>query len=812
MGKFSDEARAFLGKIISTRREKTPFKEEIFVFRSRALPEETFHVINFVGEEKLSDLYRFTLNLASEKNNLDIDSLLAMPVLFIMEHPDGRHMVFHGVLSEFQQLHHSHGLYFYRATMVPKLWWLTQTRHNQIFLDQTAPEIIEAVLKDGGLTTLDYEFRLANQYTRTYEYVCQYGETHYDFLCRWLEREGMYFFFELTNTGEKLIITDSKIAHDVIPQGDTVRYSPPSGLPGAERGEVLNSFSMTRKRLPQSIAMKDYNDQRPSLDLSVHRELDSDGLGSVYFYGDNYLTTDEGERLAGFRAEAYQCQETTFQGQGSVPFLRPGYLFNLEDHYRDDWNQKFLTISIQYEGNQSAYIRSGLSMAKSERDKEPYFKNSFTAIPSDVQYRSEMIRDKPRIHGTIHAHIDAAGEGQYAELDSQGRYKVILPFDLSGRDGGRASAWVRQVQPYSGSDHGFHFPLHKGTEVVLSFINGDPDRPVIAGSLPNPLNPSPVKNENQTQSVVHTAGGNHFELQDLEGRQRVFLSTPHAETHLHMGASPQTETQDGDELELATQGSGSIQVGEFLKTTTGAAETPQSTVITDQTTTGSGNVEAGPPQTGDDYVTTARNFVQNTGADHFLNVKGNKLGQAAGDSTETVKGNYGLAVDGTSSLKVSQAATQSYGSTLSITAADSISQKCAKDAEFTILGNQYTTITGKDTRTVGHKSDTIMGATETTRLGGFNLFTLGVNSAMNVGAVSTINLAGVSTVNIGLMFAATVAAQLLCEQSAVIKVGTGRVDARRFETKNVEFKLDGAKTLIQNTLLAFHEAGSYIVV
>jgi hypothetical protein len=141
-------------------------------------------------------------------------------------------------------------------------------------------------------------------------------------------------------------------------------------------------------------------------------------------------------------------------------------------------------------------------------EEQPYYRNSFVAIPGDVQYRHPKITEKPRFNGTINARIDAEGSGQYAELDDQGRYKVRLPFDINNaHKDGKASHWLRMAQPYAGENQGMHFPLHKNTEVLLTFIEGDPDRPIIASALPNPVSPSPVNSSNQTKSVIQTGRG-----------------------------------------------------------------------------------------------------------------------------------------------------------------------------------------------------------------------------------------------------------------------------------------------------------------
>jgi hypothetical protein len=170
-------------------------------------------------------------------------------------------------------------------------------------------------------------------------------------------------------------------------------------------------------------------------------------------------------------------------------------------------------------------------------DRDVFYHNSFSAIPEDAQFRPERTAHKPKIAGTMHAHIDAEGSGEYAELDDHGRYKIRLPFDINDDHGdGKASAFVRMAQPYAGTEHGMHFPLHKGTEVLLTFIDGDPDRPIIAGAVPNPDTMSPVTSANQSESVIKTAGDNKIRIEDRVGTERIIMETPTDNTWVRMGA------------------------------------------------------------------------------------------------------------------------------------------------------------------------------------------------------------------------------------------------------------------------------------
>lgn len=505
-----------------------------FSFTSKALPEDTFDLVSFNGSEGLSRLYRFDVTLLADSDELDLASVIQSRATLKILREDGD-ITFHGILSTFEQMETVQERTHYRAVLSPLFWRETLTYHNQIFLDKTVPEIIEAAMKDGGLTSLDYEFRLTGQYL-PHEYVCQYNETHHSFISRLMEREGIYYYFEQGESAEKVIITDTGLLHSVMAEGEKMYYSPPSGLDESSREEVIKSLVCCQKMLPARVLLKDYNYRKPSLELTAEYKVSDRGLGDVYLYGEHFPTPEEGQRLARIRAEALICRAQTFQGESLIPYLRPGYIFMLAGHNRKDFNRSYLTTDITHHGEQTFLFTAGLDATPSAREASPYYRNSFTAISSESQFRPERTTEKPRFSGTMHAHIDAAGSGKYAEIDEHGRYKVRLPFDLNSPSGGKASSWIRMAQPYAGDTHGMHFPLHKGTEVLLTFIDGDPDRPIIAAAVPNPLTPSPVTSANATQSKIKSAGGNEMHMEDQEGTKRILLNTPQHNSWIRMGA------------------------------------------------------------------------------------------------------------------------------------------------------------------------------------------------------------------------------------------------------------------------------------
>ena len=532
--------------------------EKRFSFVSASFPEDTFGVVSFTGTEGISRCYRFDITLVSDNFAIDLAKVVKRPATLTFHLADGGRMDYHGLVLRFEQLHEAGDVTFYRAYLAPKLHLLSFTRHNQILIGETVEDVVTECLKDGGLTTQDFEFRLEGTYDPL-DYVCQYAESHFNFISRWLEHMGIYYFFEQTDQGEKVIFTDTKVAHRPLPQGDAVLYSPPSGLEADHMEETVTTFSCAYGLTPASVMVKDYNYRRPTLDVTGYAEVDEEGRGQVYSYGDHIRDSEQGDRLAKIMAESILCKREVFEGKGSVPFISPGFIFTLRNHYRESFNQTYLTTDINHDGNQRGFLITGLSGA--EGDSEVYYRNSFHAIPSSVQFRSERTAVKSRLSGVVPAKVDAEGSGQYAEVDERGRYKVILPFDVSGKKGGKASKWVRMATPYSGADHGMHFPLHKGSEVLIAFLNGDADRPVIVGAIPNPDNPSCINTENQTMSLIHTAGGNKIAIEDREGSERILLHSPNQGSYVRIGAPGDPGSQgSGNSTVAPTGGSGNSTV------------------------------------------------------------------------------------------------------------------------------------------------------------------------------------------------------------------------------------------------------------
>ena len=528
---------------------KTYQERKNFTFVSKGLAEDAFEVVRFSGTEAISRPYEFTVTLSAKDADIDLKGVLRNPATLTIVR-DEEKIPIHGVLAAFEQLHEANQRIFYRAVLVPKLWYMGLSRENRLFLDKSVPQMIEEVLKQGGLTTQDYELKTTRSYP-AWEYVCQYRESNLDFISRWMEREGIYYFFKQAEAGEKLVITDSSTVHENIHGESTIPYSPAAGLI-PEDEEIVTGFVCRQNVLPKKVIVKDYNYRKPTLEEKAEADVDPNGRQEVYIYGEHFKDPSQGKELASIRAGEFLCRETIYYGEATSPRLAPGFLFQLAKHYRGSSNRRFLVTEVEHRGVGAGVLLSGMSQDQAQGEMEPGYSNHFVCIPAEVQFRPERKTPKPRFNGTMNAVVDAAGDGSTAQLDDQGRYKVILPFDLSGRKSGKASRWIRMAQPYSGSDYGTHFPLHKGSEVLLTFIDGDIDRPIISSAAPNPHTKSPVTSANETQSVIRDNFGNEIVMDATPGDEHILLHSPHHGSSIQIGRSVATRT-DSDQFR-ATMG------------------------------------------------------------------------------------------------------------------------------------------------------------------------------------------------------------------------------------------------------------------
>ncbi|MCA9621987.1 MAG: type VI secretion system tip protein VgrG [Myxococcales bacterium] len=524
--------------------------QDLVTIESDALPIGT-HVVSVKGKEGLSEVYRFEVGLMIPDPTFEIDTAIRARAQISFD-TGGTPYQFHGIFAAMELVHAWGGMNLYRAVLVPQLWQLRLTRHSRVFIEETIVDIIKMVLESSGLSGSDYAFRLEGSYP-IIDFVAQYKESNFAFISRWMEREGMYYYFEQGTDREKLIITDAKGFHELQP-GDPLRYVPASSESDM-MGDAFSWFTCKSRALPANVELLDYDYVNPALEVKGLATVSTNGVGEISSFGDNFLTSAEGNRLAKIRAEELLARQRVYKGRGRFFHVRPGYTFALEEHPHDALNASYLTTELEHYVNQSAndaFLRHLLGI-----EYDDLYRLVVTSIPATVQYRSPDRFPWPRVDGYEGAVVCGEQNSDYAQIDEHGRYHVRIKFDESDLDDGKASTWVRMQQPHGGTNEGFHFPLRKGTEVLLFFQGGDPDRPVIAGVVPNTHTPSPVINNNHTLNIIQTGGMNLIQIEDNAGSQYVYVYSPTMNSYLSLGAY----YQDSYNLILNTEGHAHFHIG-----------------------------------------------------------------------------------------------------------------------------------------------------------------------------------------------------------------------------------------------------------
>jgi type VI secretion system VgrG family protein len=512
-----------------------------FKFVSDAIGGDQFTVVSFTGREAVSELYRYEIEVKAPLSaDIDLDDVLDGLVHFVTEQ-NGVEFPVNGILSSFEEFKTVQNYAHYKAILVPSIWKLSNYKTNEIFYQAgeegdidaglTITDIITQVLEKSGMSSDNFDLGGLSSKLLKREYTCQYGESDFDFMSRLLENEGVFYYFEQSATEEKIVFVND-MNYLSLPRP---RLIFDVAAMASNQDDGVFGWSCRKQRLAERVVVRNYNPEEPSLDVSDTTVIDSMGQGTEYIYGQNVQTDTEATYLSQIRAEEQICRKTQFFGESSVTRLQAGYLFLLEQHPNTKYNAiEYLAIEVNHEGH-----NLDMSIAHDANKKtRPQYQNSFVAISADVQYRPPLKTIKPRITGNLHARIDGELLSEYAQLDSEGRYKVSMPFDFHNDDHpeGLASARVRMMQPYAGKGRGMQFPMAKGTEVLLTFVNGDPDRPLIAGAINTAAAPGPVNADNQTESVIQTGGNNKIRMEDEEGKERVVLSTPLSNSWIRMGA------------------------------------------------------------------------------------------------------------------------------------------------------------------------------------------------------------------------------------------------------------------------------------
>jgi len=485
--------------------------------------DDAFTVFRMTGREAISELFRFEVDVVSDDSHLALDTLAGKDASLTITRLERTRRI-HGMLERIEQHGATpQGQFVYRAILVPRLQRLTYSRQNQIHGTATAVSVRdvlehELTAKDlkgaqasavsGRLGLDDFELRLTQTYPQR-DYIVQYDESDFAFISRLCEHYGIFYFFSHETGRDVVVFGDSRVAFPQSTDSDGVAYRTASGLASADQAAVYRFVSRVAM-VPAHICLRDYNYRLPNLTLEVDETVDPNGHGVVIDYGSHFRTPQEGRDLARVRAQELLGRKTVFEGTSDSVDLAAGSVFDLTDHFRSDYNAGYLVTWIEHEATQSV---PGIAEFVGAGHQTGYL-NRFECLPKSVEFRPARVTPKPKMAGLSNATVDGSGSGQRAELDASGRYKIRQQFDQRGEAAGQASRYMRKAEPYGGANTGMHFPLLKGTEVVLACVNGDPDRPIIVGAMQNEQYPSIVNSRCNTTNRLQTTSGSLFEIDD----------------------------------------------------------------------------------------------------------------------------------------------------------------------------------------------------------------------------------------------------------------------------------------------------------
>jgi len=659
---------------------------DLFTLTCDKLPAPT-RVRRFSGSEGISRLYSFVIELAipgDEGLVFNMGEALNAPASFTIHGVEGEaRSTFHGIIATVDWVDQLADHSLYQIVLTPRMWRLGLSQHGNIFVGKSVKTILQDVLETNGFVlNTDFEFRMSSTRYEELAHVAQYRESDLTFMMRRMERDGIYFFFEQMDDREKLVIIDIKGKQQA---SGSVRYLEQANE-DVLRMEAFTSFVGRHQTRPGLVRLREYDYLRPTMDLQKEEQVSSHTSMEVVSHDDHYNTPTEGQRLAQVRAQELKAREVIFEGRGHTFDVRPGYLFDVTSHPRPSFNAKYLAVSVEHTGVDGAGQEGG--------GGQPSYSVRVEATPEAVQFRPSRATPVPRVYGTEMGVVDGEQNSPYAQIDSHGRYKVQVYFDENDPRNGKASTWVRMLQPHGGPNEGFHFPLRKGTEVLLVFLGGDPDRPVIAGVVPNAHTPSPVTVDNATHNVILTGGGSRIEIEDNDGAQYIKMTTPPESTLFHLGAPDGS----GYNVHLSSMGKALVELGGDLDIRVDGKKSEEVTLD----------------------VTEHYKAKQSTtvDSDHSVEVKGKEDYKVKGDQTIDAKANREVkvktnqkhTVGGTDEVKVTG------HQTLEVKGGQTVDVKSGQT--ITVLGGRTETITGPvTTTTTGAVTDTITGAVTSTITG-----------------------------------------------------------------------------------------------
>ena len=649
---------------------------------STPLGKDVLLLRGFSGSEAISQLFHFDLDLLSENDSIKFQDVVGKSVTLRIYDAAGAERHWNGFVSRFSQGGQDRRLTAYRAQMVPWLWFLTRTADCRIFQNQKAPDIIQKIFKDLGFA--DFKLRLYGDFV-TRDYCVQYRETDFNFVSRLMEEEGICYYFEHSDGKHTLILANDASAHDPCPNQKTARYDFRGGSVVYE--DVVTEWQYQEEFRPGKWAQTDYNFETPSSSLAV--TASGKNPYEIYEYPGEYRVRPAGESLAKIRLQEQTTPAIVFPGASGCRYFSPGYQFTLQDHYRSDLNQAYLLTAVRHMASQGAGFQVG-----GGGGEEPTYHNSFECIPFSTPYRPARVTPEPFVQGCQTAVVvGPAGEEIYT--DKYGRVKVQFHWDREGKKNENSSCWIRVSHPWAGQGWGAISIPRIGQEVIVDFLEGDPDQPIITGRVYNAGQMPPfgmpagaVVSGIKSNSTKGGGGFNEISLNDTKGTELI---------NIHAQFDQQKKVEHDERVNVGNDRT--EQVGHDEKITIGNNRTEKVGV--------------------DEKISIGGNRTEDVAKNETITITGNRTETVKGNETHSIKGNRSHTVSKSEDVTVVLTRTHNVliNDMLNVGAAQEVTVGGAQAITVgaarakTVIGSEMITVKGSVTETtIKDHTQTVKGA------------------------------------------------------------------------------------------------------
>ena len=608
---------------------------------------DTLNLVSMNGSERLGRGFSYTVQVLANNPDVDADDLLGLPATVTVESDAGDTRYFNGLIDKVQFLGAPYpGQWSYQFEIVPWSAMLDKVADCRIFQEITVPDLLKQVFADNGFT--DYKMKLTRTYPKR-EYCVQYRESTLNFVMRLMEEEGIYFFYQHDKSAHYMILVDDQSGHDSVPGQSSIKYHP-DDVGQRLHEDSVSHWTMGARVLSGQVALNAYNFETPRADISSKRLIDRSHAQAdweVFDFHDRYGDTKGGDHYARNRIEELQAEHETFRGKTDSLGLATGQLFKLQQHPRGSQNQEYLLTEVHHRVVAPDYWSGG-----TETGVETWGVD-FDCTPSSTPFRLARATPRPAVRGPQTAVVVGPPKEEIYP-DKHGRIKVQFPWDRYGKNDQTSSCWIRVVQSAAGPGFGAQFIPRIGHEVMVAFIEGDPDRPLVVGTVYNGSNAVPYGlPANKTQSGIKTrsspGGGasnaNEIRLEDKKGAEEFYVQAEKDRKVLVKNCNSETV---GVDESLSVGKNRTAEVGENETLSVGKDQKETIGVNQDLSVGSNRTRLVGSNET----ITIGQNQTENIGASRATNVASSDALNVGFSQAITVGATYNMSVLGLSATEI----------------------------------------------------------------------------------------------------------------------------------------------------------------